>query len=301
MTGLVFDIQTYALHDGPGIRTCVFFKGCPLRCAWCHNPESQRPAPEPAWWAGRCTGCGECVQACPQRALGRAPAGLVRDPRRCTACGTCARVCPALAHEVIGRERSAADIVAQVAQDKPFFDRSGGGVTLTGGEPTAQAEFLLALLDGFGARGVHRALETCGQFPEGLIDALAGRVELFLFDLKHADEQAHRRATGVGNKRILNNFLALVERVGPERVVARIPVIPGFNAEPDAARALAGVLRSAGAGPQVDLMAYNGWARDKYARIGRGRPAPPPGGLTESVRIEVFEAFTRAGFAPAWN
>jgi pyruvate formate lyase activating enzyme len=301
MTGIVFDIQAYCLHDGPGIRSCVFLKGCPLRCAWCHNPESQRAAPEMGWWPARCSGCGGCLQACPQGALLRGPRGLVRDAARCSGCGTCAAVCPSGAQHRIGQPMPAAAVAERVARDAAFYRRSGGGVTISGGEPGAQPEFLLALLDALGARGLHRAVETCGCYPAGLLAALAPRVELFLYDLKPADDAAHRAGTGRGNGRILANLAALVARVGPQRVLPRVALIPGFNADAAAAAGLAEALAAAGCRGPVELLAYNSLARGKYRRLGRGRPATDRRALDAAGRERFAAAFAQRGFAPRWS
>ena len=250
--GIVFDVQSYAIYDGPGIRTCVFLKGCPLRCPWCHNPESWEPQP----------------QAIEGHDLS----------------------------EVVGYEMGAADLADRIARDKPFFDRSGGGVTVTGGEPTSSPGFLTALLDELGSRDIHRALETSGHYPTGLDDDLVPRVELFLFDLKHADAEAHRQATGVGNQRILANLDRLLERVGAERVVPRVPLVPGFNAEPGALGAIAALLTERGYSGEVHLMPFHGWARGKFERLGleyRG-----PGGLDDEARERAVHLFTDAGLEP---
>ncbi len=299
--GLVYDVQTYALYDGPGIRTAVFLKGCPLRCWWCHNPESQRPEPEPGWYEARCQGCRRCTEACSLGALGWRADRLVRDSDACVGCGACADACPHSATERIGDEADAAELIARVARDRAFFDASGGGVTFSGGEPTAQLPFLLSALEHAGAAGLHRALETCGAFGARWCAPLAERVDLFLFDLKHVDDDAHRQGTGAGNQRILANFEVLLDLVGAARITPRIPIIPGFNADPAACQALAGFLRTRGYRGEVHLMPYHGWARDKYARIGRAsdfRAAPP---LTASDRDTITDDFTGGGLEPAWG
>ena len=323
MRGTVFDIQTYALYDGPGIRTAVYLKGCPLKCAWCHNPESQARDPEMAWWAERCVGCGACVKACPHGALGLEPAhrvrrsgarspstkdraarspmarvgtperrprragSPVRDQERCVACGACVKACPGEAQERIGYEIGVDALVERVARDRDFFEDSGGGVTFTGGEPTLQDEFLLAALEAFRGIGIHTALETCGAFAGQLVGPLVDAVDLFLFDLKHADEARHREGTGAGNSRIVENFAALVKRVGAERVVPRVPVVPGFNADDEAIQGLRALLEASGFHGEVQLMPYHGMARGKYERLGRdGAGDAEPLGDDDRRRIE---------------
>jgi len=252
--GVVYDVQGFAVHDGPGIRTAVFMKGCPLRCWWCHNPESQRALPE--------------VDA---------------DGRR------------------IGEEVDAASLVDRISRDRAFFEASGGGVTFTGGEPTAQMSFLIAALDRAREAGIATAVETCGAFGGRWLAPLAERVDLFLFDLKHVDPDAHRRGTRAGNRRILRNFTWLLGAAGPTRVTPRIPIIPGFNADSTSRRALAGFLRARGYRGEVHLMPYHGFARDKYTRLGRGHDFRSAPTLTGADRLAVAADFTGGGLTPVWG
>jgi len=231
MNGIIFDIQHYSVYDGPGIRTCVFLKGCPLRCAWCHNPESHKLKPEIAYFKDRCVGCGRCVDACPNEAIKLTKDGVVRDYERCTVCAKCVEACETGAMEKIGKEVSAEEIVEGVARDKPFYDNSGGGATISGGEPTMQKEFLIEILRLLKAQEIHTAVETCGYFDAALIDGMIDLVDLFLFDIKHIDSNTHKRWTGVGNERILANFEQIHNQVGSKRIIPRIPLIPGVNTD----------------------------------------------------------------------
>lgn len=300
MQGIIFDIQSYAIHDGPGIRTCVFFKGCPLRCAWCHNPESQSKKPEMAYRESKCIRCSRCVEACPQGALVMKDA-VIRDPARCTACGNCAEACLDGAMEMIGYEISAVEVAGIVERDKPFYDDSGGGVTLTGGEPTAQAGFLFGLCGELRKRGIHVALETCGYFDKKLLDRLVDSVDLFLFDVKHLSERRHKKATGAGNRRILQNFRALVDRAGEERVVPRIPVIPGFNSDDKSVESTAVFLAEKNWRGPVHLLAHHTWARDKYLMLGRDLSRVEARSISAEERDRTFSIFANKGLTAVWS
>jgi len=300
MKGIIFDIQSYSIHDGPGIRTCVFFKGCPLRCDWCHNPESQSKKPEMGYREGKCTRCGRCVEACTHGALVMKDA-VVRNPERCIACGDCAEACLDGAMEMIGYEVSAGEVAGIVERDKPFYDDSGGGVTLTGGEPTAQAGFLFELCGELRKRGIHIALETCGHFDKKLVNRLAESVDLFLFDVKHLSERRHKEATGAGNRRILDNFRALADRAGADRVVPRIPVIPGFNADAESVESAADFLAGKNWRGPVHLLAYHTWARDKYRMLGREISRLEARSISDQERDRTFSIFAGKGLTAVWS
>jgi len=299
--GVIFDIQTYAIYDGPGIRTTVFFKGCPLRCAWCQNPESQRLEPEIAWIRERCRRCGDCVAACPERALRLQDDGVRREDALCRRCGRCAETCRQRAVEVIGRRVSAEEVVRIVEQDRPFFEGSGGGVTLSGGEACLQEAFLLDLLDRFRARGIHTALSTCGFFPPALLERLASRVDLFLYDLKHADPEVHRQGTGATNDRILANFRALVRGAGSDRVLVRIPLVPGFNADPASLQAILDFAARAGYHGPVHLMPYNTLIRTKYGKLGREGDLVERPPQTDEDLARIVRQVEASGFEAVCN
>ena len=215
--GRIFNVQRFSVHDGPGIRTTVFLKGCPLRCAWCHNPESIRGEVELSVAESRCIHCGQCVPACPTgrlRWLGEgspahASARALRKAPECTLCGSCVEVCPVEARQLVGRLQSVDELLAEVLEDRLFFDDSGGGVTFSGGEPLGQPEFLAAALDACRRHGLRTAVDTSGFCRQEDLLAVARRTDLFLYDLKHMDDERHRALTGVSNRRILDNLRAL--------------------------------------------------------------------------------------------
>lgn len=269
-TGTLFAIKRYALHDGPDLRLTVFLKGCPLSCAWCHNPEGIRPGLEMIGQPARCVGCGDCLTVCPNGALSAAPSGVKRDLGACTACGTCAEACPALVHEAVGRQWTVDEIMAEVEKELPFFADSQGGVTFSGGEPLTQPDFLEALLVACGAKGVHRAVDTSGFAPAETVLRIARHTDLFLFDLKHMDPAEHRRATGVDNAPILAN-LRLLAGSGA-RLQLRLPLIPGVN---DGEENILQTGRLAASLPGVhgiDILPYHATARGKYAKLGLPYP-----------------------------
>lgn len=251
MTGRIFDITEFCLHDGPGIRTTVFLKGCPLRCQWCHNPEGQRFEKELMVSLNGCTGCGACQRACPSGA-------------RCTACGTCVTACPHRLRRVAGMDIEAAALAERILRDRDVFEQSGGGATLSGGEALAQPEFLLELLERLA--GVHTALDTSGYAPETVFREAAKLSSMILYDVKLLDPEAHLRYTGVDNRPILDNL----DWLCGERIpfIVRVPLIPGVN---DGAflEALADRLAGAQSLVQVDLLPYNKAAGAKYPMTGR--------------------------------
>jgi pyruvate formate lyase activating enzyme len=297
LTGTVFDIHRYAIHDGPGIRTTVFLKGCALSCWWCHNPESQTPGPELIVRESRCIRCGACVAACERGAAALGEAGPVTDRAQCAGCDSyaCAAACYAQAREVAGRTLSVEQVLEIALRDEPFYRESGGGVTLSGGEPLLQAEFTTALLAAIRARGVHTALDTCGHVPWAVLDRVREQVELFLYDVKLMDEERHRRFTGVSNRRILENLRALSERA--HRIVLRLPVIPGVNDDEANVRAVAALAAGLPNLAGVDLLPYHRIGVDKYARLDRKYRLLETGVPSRARMDGIAAAFAAAGLA----
>jgi pyruvate formate lyase activating enzyme len=264
--GTVFNVQRASFHDGPGVRTTVFLKGCPLSCPWCHNPEGIAPWPEVLWSAERCLECGECREACP-RPGGQLPAGAALGSDGCSACGECARACPTQARQIAGRSWSVADVLDEVLRDRPAYETSGGGVTFSGGEPLAQGTFLLACLDACRRAGLRTAVDTCGAASRELAVAAARRTHLVLWDVKHTDEARHRALVGAPLAPILANLAAVTEVGVP--IWLRVPVVPGMNDDDDN---LAAVARLAAATPnvqRVSLLPYHRTGAGKLTRLGR--------------------------------
>ena len=264
-TGLIFDIQRFSIHDGPGIRTTVFLKGCPLNCLWCHNPESQANKPQLAFYAHKCIGCGRCVKACTNEAIIADDAHVDRE--RCVVCGACAKACPSETLRLIGRTASVDEVTAVVIRDVPFYKTSAGGATISGGEPLFQYEFSLALLKDFKANGLHTAIETSGLASWERIQGLAEFTDLFLYDLKVIDLEKHKSLCGVDNTLILENALRLA--VTGAEIIFRTPIVPGCNDSPDDICELGEFVLSLPGSQSLELMPYHKIGSGKYEALGR--------------------------------
>lgn len=319
MQGMIFNIQRYSIHDGPGIRTTVFLKACPLNCWWCHNPESQSPDREVIYYEDRCIGCGTCVRCCPEGALkliheekqsgqtkeiqqnreididkhkhyGQTCSGeencknqqdrqrkrVVRDKNKCELCGICIENCPAGAMEMIGQVMTTGEIIEAVEKDIIFYDQSGGGVTLSGGEPLSQFELVRELVDYFHQTGINIAIDTSGYTPWYRLKEIASQVDLFLYDLKFIDSEKHRKYTGKGNERILDNLIKLANRESCKneqsksnyQILGRIPLIPGINDDKDNIEGIGRFFKKQQV-KQVNILPYHNTGLDKYSRLER--------------------------------
>jgi len=265
-TGTVFNIMRFSVHDGPGIRTTVFLKGCPLQCAWCHNPEALSAAPELMLRPERCIACGDCMALCPHGAVSVSDGVYVTQPDLCARCGTCADACAAGAREVVGRPMSVEEVMREVERDATFYRESGGGVTFSGGEPLLQHRFLLMLLRACGERSLHVAVDTSGYASPDVLYRVAELTDLFLYDLKSVNDDIHSRFTGVSGALIRGNLRRLAS--WGKRVVIRMPIIPGINdAAPDV-EAAGRFIASLGNVVGIDLLPYHGIGAEKYARLG---------------------------------
>jgi len=265
-SGLIFNLQRCSVHDGPGIRTTVFFKGCPLRCTWCHNPEGIDRRPEMMVSADRCLSCRSCREVCPIEERGAAPAGVPWDRALCTGCGLCVEACPADARELAGREYEVGELVDMVERDRVFFDSSGGGVTFSGGEPLAQPEFLTACLSECRNRGLHTTVDTCGLATRETVLEVARLADLVLYDLKHMDPDRHLEHTGAGNHAILDNLRTLSET--DVEAWIRVPLIPGFNDDPANIGTTGAFLEALPRRHRVFVLPYHRTAAAKFSRLG---------------------------------
>lgn len=267
ITGRLFDIQRFSISDGPGVRTSVFLKGCNLRCAWCHNPESQSMKTEIRYAVNKCIGCGLCVHICPNgahRVNERSEHVLQRS--KCSVCTKCVDMCNPRALEVIGKEFTVEQVMDEVLKDRELYTFSGGGMTVTGGEPLMQKEFTFALLKAAHAHEIHTAIETAGHASWDALEMLAQETDLFLYDVKGFDSEHHRMNTGQGNEQILDNLQRLSQKA---RVFVRMPLIAGLNDSLEEARLCAQFLKTLGGVEQIELLPYHRFGEAKYALVGR--------------------------------
>lgn len=276
--GTLLEILRMSTEDGPGIRTTVFFKGCSLACQWCHNPESISPKPQIQWIKASCIGCGICVETCPEKALVKTPKGIAINRRICNGCGLCTEQCPTTAMELLGKKWSVHDLVRELIKDRAYFEQSGGGVTLSGGEAALQYDFCLALLKELRTRNIQTALDTCGQVSQTALAGLLPYVDILLYDLKEIDPEKHKIFTDADNKKILANaiFAARFKKNHPypKTLWIRTPVIPKATDTFENIQGIGGFISAnlEGAVDRWELCTFNNLCRDKYKRLGLNWP-----------------------------
>lgn len=265
-SGITFNIQQFSTEDGPGIRTTVFMKGCPLRCVWCHNPEGMRPTQDLMWYDVRCIAARDCLRVCPEDALDLTKDGMLIDRQRCTLCGECTEVCPSAALEVIGQQWTPESLMAELIKDRIFYETSGGGITFSGGEPMLQTDFLVAVLPGCKEEGLHVALDTCGTVSWECYERVLPWVDMVLLDLKIMDPQRHQQAAGVSNDIILENAKRLAE--AGMTMWVRTPIVPGYTQDDENIRAIGSFIQeNLTTIERWDLLAYTNLGRPKYHRL----------------------------------
>ena len=269
--GRVVETKRFAVHDGPGIRTTLFLKGCPLACRWCHNPETISPRPELGYLARKCVSCGACAAVCPTGAHALVDGAHAFDRSRCTACGACVDACLPGALELYGKETSVAEVVATVLEDRIFYEQSGGGCTLSGGEPLLQPEFCAELFSALKGDGLSCALDTSGAVPWENFEKVLPHTDIVLYDVKHVDDALHRTHVGTSNQRTLKNLETLAQRDVPIEI--RVPLIPGFNADVDSLQAIGHFLARLPNVVAVRLLPYHP-ARSKFEAVGKRTPMP---------------------------
>jgi len=293
LEGQIFDIQRFSVHDGPGIRTTVFLKGCPLRCWWCHNPEGMISSSVISFLPERCIGCGECVCSCPQHAHSLEPQALdgssvthVYDRERCQVCGRCAQGCDARALELVGRRMTVEEVMKEVRQDRPFYATSGGGLTISGGEPLAQSDFTVALLSAAREEGLHRCLETSGFARWEQFKVVLPLVDLFLFDCKETDPQRHSEYTGQSNETILKNLRALHD--SGAKIQLQCPIVPGVNDREDHFAGIAKLVRSLPGLAGVRLLPCHPLGKGKAGQFGMSQTVDLANGFMSPARLDSW-------------
>lgn len=266
MIPLIFDIRRYSINDGPGIRITIFMKGCPLKCKWCHNPESQSSKVQKLYTASKCIGAQDCINICPEDALTLTSDGIITDGEKCTLCGLCADACPTKAIEMSGKMYTPEDLLSIIEKERVHIEQSGGGVTFSGGEPLMHPEFLIKMLQECGKKGLHRAVDTCGFADTKTLLEVAQYTDLFLFDLKLMDPEKHKYWTDVNNQLILKNLVVLAKTGASINI--RVPFIKNVNTdESEISKMAEFVARLPGKKPMINLLPYHNIASGKYKKL----------------------------------
>ncbi|MFX1451911.1 MAG: glycyl-radical enzyme activating protein [Promethearchaeota archaeon] len=264
--GTIFNIQRYCIHDGPGIRTLVFFKGCPLRCLWCSNPESQELSPEILFSSNKCIGCGKCAEVCPENAIIKSTDKRInRD--KCNLCLKCIETCYAEALEVAGKKMTLEEVVKEVEKDRPFYEKSNGGITVSGGEPLMQPKFLKALLKECKSRGINTAIETCGYANWSTFEEILEYLDLILMDLKHINTDSHKELTGKSNEIILENIKKISELKKP--IIIRYPLIPGYNDSIETVNKIGKFVQNLEGVNEINIIPFHRLGESKYEKLDR--------------------------------
>ena len=264
-TGIVFDIKRYAIHDGPGIRTTVFLKGCLLNCPWCHNPEGKAREQEIMWWKERCEGCKDCQSVCTKDAISFSDGSLILDKTKCDLCGACTAVCSSEALKLVGQKMTVDQVMREIEKDIAFYDESGGGVTLSGGEPLLQPDFSDSLLTACKELGIHTAVDTCGHMDSEILLRISRHVDLFLYDLKVIDDDKHRKFTGVSNGLIMKNLKNLSD--SGQQIIVRFPLVPGVNDSQKDIHELGEFVSSLKGVRELNILPYHKGGAEKSKRL----------------------------------
>jgi len=291
--GKIFNIMKYSIHDGPGIRTTVFFKGCPLNCQWCHNPEGQGIGQELMYRPDRCIGCGRCVENCPSGAITSSEGKVAYNRSQCQACGDCCNTCHAGVRELVAKTMTVDEVMAEIEKDLIFYDESGGGVTFSGGEALMQSDFLLELLKKCRKKEIHTAIETCGFVKFESLQKISDFVNLFLYDLKLMNSKKHQDVTGVSNNLILENLCWLAEN--HPQVIVRIAIIPGINDDEENLQKIGEFVSSLKRSPEIHCLPYHSAGVDKYQRLGLEYSLPDVQSPDDEHMEEIARSLERFG------
>jgi pyruvate formate lyase activating enzyme len=294
ISGIVFNIQRHSTEDGPGIRTTIFIKGCLMQCPWCHNPEGMKSRQELMWYEVRCIGAKDCIKACPKSALALTPDGMQINRETCDACGICVKACPAGALEVIGQRRTVKEVVDIALRDKVFYEKSGGGVTLSGGEPSMQPEFSIAVMQALLREKIHIALDTCGGVSWNKLQPLVALSDLILYDIKTMNPENHLKYTGIPLTTVLNNAREIAKLGKP--IWVRTPIIPGYTDQEDNIREIAHFIKhNLPTVERYDLLAFNNFCAAKYGRLDRDWPLAEADLITEATMERLAETARSEG------